>query len=478
MSVTSGSFSRAADRGALTGEAQSSWIALAVLMCGTFMIVLDFFIVNVALPSMQSDLGATTSAIEWIVAGYGLSFAVLLITAGRIGDRIGRRRAFSAGLALFTLASAACGLAPNTSVLIGARLLQGVAAALLSPNVLAIIGVVYRGPLRMRAMTVYGMVMGFAAAGAQLIGGLLMQSDVGGFGWRTVFLINVPIGLMAFVLAPRSVPESRAETSRGIDVLGTALLTLGLTAALLPLVEGRQQGWPGWMIALLLVAPVLLGTFVAHQRALARRGGSPLLELALFRERSFSAGLATQLAFWGGQASYFLVLALYLQRGRGLDPLQAGLVFTILAAAYLVTSLRAQALTNRYGRRLIAIGAASLAMGHVLLLAAVAQLGTRGWIGFLMPGLILEGAGMGLCITPLVSTVLSNVDMRHAGAASGTLSTVQQLGNTLGVAVTGMIFFGALGDGYATALQLSLVQLAILLAAVAAMTRMLPKMHR
>jgi len=454
---------------------ETAWAALPVLMAGTFMIVLDFFIVNVALPAIQIDLGASTSLIEWVVAGYGLTFAVLLITAGRIGDRIGRRRAFSLGLGLFTLASAVCGLAPTAELLVVARLVQGAAAALISPNVLAIVGTIYQGPERVRAITVYGMVMGVAAAGAQLLGGLLVQADVAGLGWRTVFLINLPVGLAALSLAPRRIPESRSPTRR-LDLLGTLLVSAGLAALMLPLVEGRAQGWPVWTWLCLGAAPVLLGLFALQQRRLHRAGGDPLLDPTLFRERAFSAGLLTQLAFWGGQASFFLVLALYLQHGRGLDPLQAGLVFTILAGAYLVTSLQAPRLTLQFGRRLVAAGALTLALGHLLLLWSVLEIGTRGWIGLLGPGLVLVGAGMGLCITPLVSTILGVLDPQRAGAASGALSTVQQVGNALGVALTGLLFFGALGSGadYSAAFALSLAQLALLLVGVAGLSRLLP----
>jgi EmrB/QacA subfamily drug resistance transporter len=456
----------------------SRWAALPVLMAGTFMIVLDFFIVNVALPSMQSGLQAGAAAIEWVVAGYGLTFATFLITAGRIGDQMGRRRTFAIGLALFTLTSAACGIAPNPGTLVVFRLLQGLAAALISPSVLSIIGVTYRGPDRVRAITVYGMVMGVAAAGAQLIGGLLIAADFAGLGWRTVFLINLPIGAVALLLTPALVPESRADSVGRLDIVGTALVTAGLTAVLLPLVEGRQQGWPAWTWLSLAAAPALFGAFAAHERALNARGGAPLIDLSMFADRAFSAGNLAQVAFWGGQASFFLVLALYLQQGRGLDPLQAGLVFTILAAAYLVTSLRAPRLTLRFGRRLIAVGALTLASGHGLLLAGVADAGTGGSIALLVPGLVLVGAGMGLCITPLVSTVLANVDPQRAGAASGTLSTMQQVGNALGVAVTGVIFFGAVDGGYAHAFEVSLAQLAVLLVAVAVLSRLLPAHRR
>ena len=284
------------------------------------------------------------------------------------------------------------------------------------------------------------------------------------------------------LLAPAFLPESRTSREAAqIDVVGTLLITTGLTALLLPLVEGRQQGFPAWTWLSLAAAPILLAGFVIHQLRLARHGGRPLLEPRLFQARSFSAGLLTQLVFWGGMASFFVVLALYLQEGRGLNALQAGLVFTILAAAYLVTSLRAPRLTLRYGRRLILIGALTLAAGYALLLLGVdlaSGIDGPGWVILLAPGLALAGAGMGLCTTPLVATVLSSVQPEHAGAASGILSTVQQLGNALGVAVSGLIFFGALQSGqggYSYAFQLALGEFVMLLVGVAALSRLLPR---
>src|SRR5436190_19384847 len=451
------------------------WAPLPVVLAGTFMVVLDFFIVNVALPSMQSDLNASDGAIEWVVAGYALTSAVLLITAGRLGDQFGRRKVFSAGLALFTLASLECGLAGAAGVLVGARLVQGAAAAILMPNVLSIIGVAYTGADRARALTAYGLVMGLAAVGGQLIGGLLVQADIAGLGWRTCFLINVPIGLTALALAPRVVRESRNEYASSLDLTGTLLVTAGLTAVVLPLVEGRQHGWPAWTWISLALAPVILGTFVAHQRRLAQRGGTPMLDTTLFAQRSFSAGLLTQFTFWGGQASFFLVLALYLQAGRGLSAMTAGLVFTILAASYLAASMVSEGLLARFGPRVLAAGALTLATGHALLLAAVAAVGVGGSIAPLVPGLLVIGAGMGLVIAPLTTTILSGVDPQRAGAASGMLATTQNVGNALGVAVTGVIFFGALHGGYDHALRVSLAQLAVLLVAAAALARLLPR---
>ena len=451
------------------------WAPLPVVLAGTFMVVLDFFVVNVALPSMQSDLHASDGAIEWVVAGYALTSAVLLITAGRLGDQFGRRKVFSLGLALFTLASLVCGVAGSAEMLVAARLLQGAAAAILMPNVLSIIGVAYTGSDRARALTAYGLVMGLAAVGGQLIGGVLVQADIAALGWRTCFLINVPIGLAALALAPRVVPESRNEHASRLDVTGTLLVTAGLTAVVLPLVEGRQHGWPAWTWISLGLAPLILGAFVAHQRRLATNGGTPMLDTTLFAQRSFTAGLLTQFAFWGGQASFFLVLALYLQAGRGLSAMTAGLVFTILAASYLAASMVSEGLLARFGPRVLAGGALTLATGHALLLAAVAEVGVGGSIAALVPGLLVIGAGMGLVIAPLTTTILSGVDPQRAGAASGMLATTQNVGNALGVAVTGVIFFGALHGGYDHALQLSLAQLAILLVAAAALARLLPR---
>ncbi len=452
----------------------SRFLPLVVLMAGTFMVVLDFFIVNVALPSIQRHLHAGPGAAEWIVAGYGIALAGFLITAGRLADAHGRRRLFSIGLALFTLASGACGVAPDPTALVVARVVQGIGAALLTPSVLSIIGVLYDGEDRIRALSVYGLVMGLAAVGGQLIGGLLIDSGIAGLGWRACFLINVPVGVAALALTPILVPESRAATRGQLDPFGTVLAATGLVALVLPLIEGRQHGWPVWTWCSLAAAPVLLGALVAQQRRRAGDGRAVLLDPALLRERAFAAGLGLQIVFWAGMASFFLVLAIYLQEGRGLGPLGAGLVFTILAAAYLAGSIRAPELTGRHGRRLVLGGALTLAAGHVALLVAVAAVGTGGSIWTLVPGLVLAGAGMGLCITPLTAISLAPVGPEGSGAAAGALSTVQQVGNSVGVAVTGVIFFGAGAGGWGHAFELALLELAGLLVTVAALSRILP----
>ena len=458
--------------------AHPSWAPLAVLMTGTFMFVLDFFILNVALPSIQHGLRAGESAIEWIVAGYALSTAVLLVTGGRLGDRFGRRRVFTLGMAIFTAASVGCALAPDPGLLVAARIVQGGGAALMAPNILSILGVVYTGPARVRAISVYGMVMGLAATAGQLIGGILIRADVAGLGWRAIFWINVPLGVAALIAAARLVPESRDGQGARLDLTGVALITACLVAVVLPLVEGRQAGWPSWSWAALGAAVPLAAVFAVHQRRKAARGGAPLLSPRIFAAWPLRAGLLTQTVFWCQQAAGYLVLGLYLQQGRGLSALSAGAVFTVLAAGYLATSFRAPALTMRFGRSVIAAGALIAAAGDGALWLATAHAGTSGPVTWLFPGLLLLGAGQGLCITPLTTTVLSHADPVTAGSVAGALSTAQQVGNCVGVAVTGVLFFGALGHGYGVAFERSVLQMGALLLVVAALTRLMGRQRR
>jgi MFS family permease len=243
-----------------------TWAPLAVILCGTFVYVLDFFIVNVALPSIQRSLAASPAAIEWVVAGYGLTSAAFLVTGGRLGDHYGRRKLFCAGIAIFTVTSALCAAAPDAGFLVAARLAQGVGAAVMAPNVLSILGTTYAGPARVKAISVYGMVMGVAAVGGQLLGGLLISANVAGLGWRAIFWVNVPVGVAALVLARRVVPESRAGTAGRLDLRGAALFTAGLVAIVLPLLDGREHGWPAWSWASLAAGPVLLAVFAGWLR--------------------------------------------------------------------------------------------------------------------------------------------------------------------------------------------------------------------
>lgn len=460
-------------------RAAPSWLAMAVVLTGTFIVTLDFFIVNVAIPATQADLGASAGAMQLVIAAYGIALAAGLILGGRLGDLAGRRRVFSLGLALFTLSSAVCGAAPSAGILIAGRVVQGAAAALMTPQALSIIGITYDGEARVRAFAVYGLVMGLAAACGQLVGGLLIHVDLLGLDWRSCYLVNVPIGLVALALAPYAIAESRAEGATRLDLTGALLATLALVAVVLPLVLGREHGWPLWTWLSLAAAVPLLAAFASSQRRLAARGGDPLVDPALFRERAFTVGLLATILFYTGMGSFFLVLALYLQQGQGLDALGSGLVFTPLAVGYLAASIAAQPLSGRLGRQLLALGGITRAVALAGLLLTVAAVGTGGDVALLLPALVLDGVGMGLLTAPLIATVLADMQPRHAGAASGVLSTAQQVGNALGIALVGALFYGALGTtptpaDVTHAFELALVAIAALALAVAVLVQALP----
>jgi EmrB/QacA subfamily drug resistance transporter len=457
-------------------KASSNALTMAVLMAGTFIFVLDFFIVNVAIPSTQADLGASDSQIQLVVATYAIALASLLLLGGRLGDLFGRRRLFMVGLALFTASSALCGAAPGIGLLLVGRTLQGVGAALFAPQVLSIIGVTFDGDERRRAVTTYGLTMGMAAAGGQLIGGVLIALNVFDLDWRTCYLVNVPIGIAALFLAPRVITESRTEGARRLDFLGAALAGGTLVAIVLPLVEGQRQGWPAWTFACLAAAIPLALAFALRQRRLAATGGAPLVHPDLFRERAFTVGVLASVVFYAGMASFFLVLAVYLQEGCGLSALDSGLVFTALASGYLLASAGAEALAPRFGRQVLAAGGVVRAAALTGLALTVGAIGTGGSPLLLVPALAVDGIGMGLLTAPLVATVVGGMDARHAGAASGVLSTAQQVGNTIGVAAIGAIFYGAIGPNgdYAGAFELALVAVAAVCLAVAALVRLLP----
>lgn len=420
---------------------------LLVLLAATFMTSLDIFIVNVAIPAVQSDLHASTAAIQWVVAGFGLAVATGLITAGRLGDIFGRRRMFALGLALFTATSAACGIAPTAGALVAARVLQGLSAALMGPQVLSILQTAYAGKAQARAFGMYGLTMGIGAVFGQLIGGLLIRADVLGLGWRACFLINLPVGLLALALVPRTLGESRAPRRPRLDVTGVALSTAAVVALVLPLIQGRTAGWPVWTWLCLAGSAALFAVFLRHQARLGARGGDPVLNTELLRLRGFRLGALAQLVFWTGQGSFFLVLALYLQAGRGLNALDSGVVFLAIGGGYLLTSTTAHRLAARLGGRTVPAGALTIAAGLCLLWAAVHHSGTTGSLWELVPGLAVDGIGMGMVIAPLTHSALGALPPQLVGSASGVVATLQQIGGALGIALIGILFYGAVGDG-------------------------------
>ncbi|MGI8465451.1 MFS transporter [Pectobacterium punjabense] len=431
---------------ATTTANSSPWLGLSVLLMAGFVTIFDLFVVNVAIPSMQADLGASFAQIGFIVAGYELAFGVLLITGGRLGDVFGRRRLFVVGMVGFTIASALCGLAPDAGFLIGARLLQGLTAALLFPQVYASIRVNFNGHDSRRAFGLLGMTLGLAAIAGQVLGGWLVHANLFGLGWRSIFLINIPIGLLAIVTA-RFIPESRTPQRPSLDWTGVALVSIGLTLLLVPLIEGPGQGWPTWCLWILVAAVVLLGIFYRQQERRRMAGHLPLVDMRLLAQRRFLLGVLLVLLVYSTSSSFFLCFALLVQTGLGLDPFLAGSIFAPCSVGFVLASLAAPRLIARWGTPAIITGALVYAVAIGLLVTQVQLAGADLVATRLIPVLIVVGAGQGFIMTPLLNLVLGFVDGPQAGMASGVISTVQQVGAALGVAVVGILFGSALATG-------------------------------
>lgn len=421
------------------------WLGLSVLLLGGFITIFDLFVVNVAIPSMQADLSASLAQIGFVVAAYELAFGAMLITGGRLGDVFGRRRVFVWGMAAFTVASALCGLAPSAEFLIAARVLQGLTAALLLPQVYASIRVHFDGPHGRRAFGLLGMTLGLAAIAGQVLGGWLVYVNWLDWGWRTIFFINVPIGLLAMALAG-FIPESRAPQRPGLDWLGVLLVSLGLALLLVPLLEGPAQGWPAWSVGALVTAFGLFVLFYLQQERLRRRGGWPLVDMRLLVQPHFAVGAWLVLLIYSTSSSFFLCFALLVQSGLGLDPWLAGRIFAPCSLGFVLASLAAPKWVARWGMRAIVAGALVYAMAIAALIAQVQLAGGGLQPLWLIPVLVVVGAAQGLIMTPLLNLVLGFVDKAQAGMASGVISTLQQIGAALGVAVVGMLFGAALGQ--------------------------------
>ena len=454
-------------------------LVLPVVLAGTFMAILDVAIVNVAIPSIRKDLHASFGGVEFVISAYTLTYACLLVTGGRLGDLFGRRRMFVVGLLVFSGSSALCGAAPTLAVLIGARALQGVGGALMYPQVLAIIQVTYEGRERAQALGVFGSVVGIAAIAGQLIGGSLLALNAFGLTWRPVFLVNVPLGLIAATAALLVLPKDHPERKGGLDGAGVVLLALALSLLAVPLLEGRDSGWPLWMLICLVFAVPAFLLFLAYERWFAARGGSPLVRLELFRKRSFAGGVPIAMLFMASYASFLLLLAVYLQIGLGFSPLHSGAVYTPDAVGFFITSLAAPRLVPFFGRHVLTIGYSIAALGLLGTAATVAAAGS-GLVGWeLAPMLLIAGLGQGLGMSPLVGTIIAGLEPGEAGAGAGIVTTTLQTGNVLGVALGGLLFFTLLGGGhpgvpYAHAFAEALPACALLLVVAALLVHRLP----
>ncbi|MGW1506022.1 MFS transporter, partial [Streptomyces mirabilis] len=343
------------------------WFALAIVMTAAFMDLVDVTIVNIAIPSIQRDEGASFSQIQWITAGYALAFAAGLITGGRLGDIHGRKRLFLVGIGGFTIASALCGFAANPEMLVASRILQGGMAALMVPQVLSIVHATFPAHERGKVFGLFGAIVGLGAVSGPLLGALLTEWNLFGLEWRPIFLINLPVGIAALILGRRFISESKAPKALKLDLVGVALVTLGLLMLLYPLTRGRELGWPLWGYVSMGGALLVFAALVAYERRKAARDGSPLIELSLFKVKSFAAGIAVQTVFGVGLGIFFLVWTLYMQVGLGWRPLRAGLTgvpFSIAVSA--AAGMSVQLLVPRFGRKVLQAGALIMAAGVLL----------------------------------------------------------------------------------------------------------------
>ncbi|WP_399884768.1 MFS transporter [Streptomyces sp. BBFR51] len=415
-------------------------LGLFTVLLAAALPLIDFFIVNVALPTIGADLSAGEAVLELVVAGYGVAYAVLLVLGGRLGDLFGRRRLFLGGMAAFGLTSLACGLAPDAWTLVAARVAQGASAAAMLPQVLATIQATTTGPRRAKAMGLYGATAGLSMVAGQILGGVLVAADIAGTGWRSVFLVNVPVVLVGLFLAARAVPETRSARPEPVDVPGTFLLAASILTLLVPLTEGRAAGWPLWTWLSLAAFPFVAAAFYAVERGADRAGRTPLIPPSLFAIVPLRRGLLLLVPFSIGFSGFMFVIAVALQQGAGRGPVAAGLALAPLAVVFFLFSLAGPRLVARYGTRVVPTGAVLHALG----LGLIALAAWRSWpdlgIVELLPGAAVAGAGQALQLPVTVRVVLSEVPAARAGVGAGVMTTTQQASLALGVATLGTLF--------------------------------------
>jgi EmrB/QacA subfamily drug resistance transporter len=416
-----------------------------VVAMAFIMDLLDSTIVNIAIPSIQANLGASYTTIQWLVAGYALSFALLLITGGRMGDVYGYRKVFMWGVAGFTLASLLSGVAWTPLVLIIARLLQGAMAALMVPQVMSMMQVMYPPEERGQVNGLFGGMAGIAASLGPVIGGLLIKANIFGLDWRPIFLINIPVGIFALWAAKKYLPAGKSAHPLKLDLVGTVIVMVALGLIVFPLIQGRELGWPVWTFWSMIASLPVFGLFAWWQVRKQRVDGSPLVLPALFKKPSFSLGLVTNVVFEGVMIGYFLISTLMLQVGLGYSVVKAALTGIPTSIGIAATfAVLAPKVIPKLGRYSMTLGTFVMGSGLVYLAWVMHHFGlsTSPWV--IAPGLLPIGVGMGLIMMPVFAVVLNDIDHNHAGSASGVLNAVQQLGGAIGVAAIGVIFFGQL----------------------------------
>ena len=425
---------------------RSRGVATTVLMVATFMDLMDSTITNVALPTIGKNLGATPEQLEWTVAGYVIAFATLLITGGRLGDIFGHRRIFVIGIVGFTLASLGAALSQTGDLLVTCRVLQGGFAGIMMPQVLSSVQVMFAPEERAPVLGIIGSLSALGAVGGLILGGWLVTADLLGMGWRSIFLVNVPIGVALVVAALLFVPRSRSEHPLRPDLVGVLLGGLGVFLVVFPLTDGRAAGWAWWIWAMLITSPFVIAAFVWQQGRMLKAHKAPLLPLPLFRDRGFASGQLVQVLSSIGNGGYVLILLYYVQSALGFTALAAGLTLLPFALGSMAAAPLAILATKRIGKWAVLLGGLvqAAALTWVMWTIWTAGAALTGWD--VTAPLTLVGAGMMTLIMPLTSITLESVPTPDAGAASGTLTTFGQIGMVLGVALAGSVFFGILQD--------------------------------
>jgi len=455
-------------------------IALIIVAFAFVMDLVDNTIVNIAIPSIQANLGVSYAVIQWLIAGYALSFAVLLITGGRMGDVFGYKKLFMIGVAGFTIASLLSGCAWSSGILIAARLLQGAMAALMVPQVISLMQIMYKPHERGAIMGIFGALGGVAASLGPVIGGLIIHFNIAGLDWRPIFLINVPVGIFALAAAIRYLPEGKSPHPLKLDIVGTVIVMAAMFLLVYPLIQGRDQGWPTWMFIMMACAAPVLAVFGWWQVRKDARDGSPLVVPALLKSRSFLTGLSVNIIFEGAMIGFFLPFTLILQEGLHFSVIKAALTGIPTAIGMmLIMAVFSQKILPKLGRYTMTLGTIIMAVGLVTLYKMVYHLGITMTPWDFIPGLLMVGAGMALIMVPMFSVALTDVDPKHAGSASGVLNAVQQLGGALGTALIGVVFFGQLTSmsvsGFTHAFKASTIFELIIIAIVFLLSFTLPR---
>jgi MFS family permease len=421
-------------------DSSRRWWVLAIVVAAQFMFGVDAFIVNVAIPTIAVELNASAAQIESVIAIYLIAYATLVVTGGRLGDICGTKNVFIAGVLGFTATSLWCGLAQSGPELILARLAQGATAALMVPQVLATLHLLFSDSSRARAFAIYGVVLGLAGAAGFALGGLLVTLDLAGFGWRTVFFVNVPFGLLIVAAALRIMPSAPQRSGTRLDLPGAVVLFAGLLCLIGPLLFGHDVNWAPWLWLVMAGGVAILAAFLRLERSVAERGGMPLIDLALLSDNAFMRGLGAAFFFFFANLSFYLVMTMFMQKALKIPPLQAGLVFLPLVLAFVIASRHSGMRAKHRGTLVLIEGCAVQLIGLAVLVAAVACVEAPS-ATLLAPALTIFGYGQGLVMAPLSSAVLSTVKPASAGSASGMYGTTAQIANAAGVAAIGAVFF-------------------------------------